>query len=182
MNELNILRSGTAARKKLDVLQQRVFDLAAEIDVVRRASLALEDARRNLIREIEHAPDADGFGFTGAASPYRQHAGALPPVTWTGLSMVLFGGDAGKLADAIIKNIFPRHGYVPGLPEAEREAHIEKLRADLYKAEVAEETEVIALGRAGHLIIRRPDVDLKALLEVWSAIGASAESTAAVAA
>jgi hypothetical protein len=46
-----------------------------------------------------------------------------------------------------------------GLPAAERSKRLVKLRADLRKAEVAEEAFITAAERAGAHIHRRPDVD-----------------------
>ena len=176
---LNFALPGDPARKKLDQTQAAIEAKQREREAVTNAEFPPEEARQRLIYAIESDTNAfSGWNFRGASSPYRHHA-ELPEFSW-GIVALPFGGSE-KLADLIVERTFKKPGfYTPGLPAAARGKQVRQLNAAVRDLERQEELEILALERAGRVVLRRGDVEnFDLLLTLWEAAPDETQEAAA---
>jgi hypothetical protein len=160
-----VLRPGAPARKTLDACQAQIVTLSGEISAVERAPLAYEDVKLKLVGLIEGEHNPGGVRLENQLIANPQYHSPLPPVSWRVLAVLL--GGAERVVEQIMQTTIIPHCKEPGLPRAKRMEKLDELRAKLRRLEISEETETLRLESAGYVILRRPDVNLEVLLELW---------------
>jgi hypothetical protein len=170
---MEITRRGTPARKRLDALEQQIAALRRELRSIVEANWPIDEVlqkvRRDLDAQVAHSPIfadlsyyklSDGEEMIGSEAKRALNR----PLTIIELS-VLIG------RDELLKRLRPilASGSGPeGLPADARAARVKELKEQISTAEAQCELEVLALEQAGHNVLRRDDVDVGVLLDVWA--------------
>ena len=188
---IQILREGSPARKALDKIQAQIRDMKLAITNTERADLPPVEVRQALMQAFEAAEyrdvPSDGFQrfqlFDGGAQqlPDRHHVvkleGAAASIIREGLTLsdlsYIFGRD--RIVDLLMERFASMAQRAPGLPADERTEKLRALRAQLEQLEREEEFATLELESAGHTILRREDVSLPILFDVWDRFQAGEE-------
>lgn len=169
---VELLNTGDPRRRKLDELQKKIGEIDTEIASIENAPLTADDIRARVAaavdRELETHPHA---GLRAFALPGHEAGLFTPPAAYSPLvNLATLAIVCGR--DSLVDNIV-RHAtaapYAPaGLPLAERAPRIEALKAKRRALERAEETEALRLEAQGAVVVRREDVDVELLLQLWA--------------
>lgn len=181
---MKILRNGTPASKGLEKLRAEIAGYKAGISATLAAPCSIDAAVQKLRVALEQIQSADNpfDGFeqfacsqNGGASLPTPQASARTTVIGDGavtsvripsnaLMFALFGTDeiVARMRPGLEKKIGSS-----GLSDKQRADALQDLRTKLRKAEIAEEIEALKAEADGFVVLRRSDVDVNVLLEVW---------------
>lgn len=168
---ITILRDGD--RRLVPVLKQRA--IVARLQSDRRAT---DDAAwpgayraalvRGELQRIEHS-SADGANRWAKVVHPKNSAAPFPDLSWATL-LDLFGVDG---VSKLITDRLDRLQIPEGLAPVERAARLREIEQRLFDAEVEEES-IICRVEAEHdvHVLRRPDIDARAVVVAWQRIAA----------
>jgi hypothetical protein len=162
MHSFTELRSGAPDLKPLNRIRAQVEEIGAQIEETAGAHWPHDVIAARLEREIGAQLDNASYRMRTFTTPGHF---ALPgPEDHVGFLAWLFGPEElRQRIRARIKELAPK----PGLPQAEREAALAKLRAKERELLKAEEIETCRLEARGFIVDRRRHPDIGLLLEVW---------------
>jgi hypothetical protein len=179
MSAYSIMDAGAPERAVLDKTRAQILVIVDQIKALRGAPLAHEETRARIVVGLEGAiyersPENKFFeiqaGADGAGRfdwPASTLAGAvifdLNQFGFADLAW-LFGPEA--VADMVMKRLKDR-GPAPGLAAAARTVRLAELNAERVRLELAEEAEILKLEAAGHVVLRRADMDPALVLSKW---------------
>lgn len=179
----DFLRQGAQARQALDRLQVEIAATEGAIETLKGAPLPLEEVRERLLGMIKDGirqwQPADAFSRLQDRIYDPRIAGRVRGVidTLTGEEFLLtqpmsifdlaWLDGPEVLADMIMTRI-KANGRPVGPPLAKYTAEMERLRTKLDGLERAEEIETLRLEAAGHVILRRENVQPDLLMRIWS--------------
>jgi hypothetical protein len=165
---MNLTRVGNVLRNKLDPIEQRIHELKGEIECVGSARYPAQEAIEGIMGDVDRVLE-DGAYWAGAySSPFGYAKLPGNPLTF-GNVVALLEAIVGRkaLKAGIAQIVAQRETDEVGLPRSERPKKIAELRAKLFEAELNCEREILRLEAQGHLILRRADTDVAALVQVW---------------
>lgn len=163
---MNILNARDVESAKLNKLHSQILDKKKEILDVRNARITAEELRSKMLKVAQDEIVRSGadvcFENFSASDP---RLGFIPSEFRLGHVFWLMGAE--RFADVVAEKISQDTSQPQGLPHAERLKEINRLTDELQMLERAEELEVIRLESLGHTVIRRKDVNVELLFDVW---------------
>ena len=189
---MNILQPGMPARAKLDQIQAEIAKCQAEVKAVERAPMALVDIKQHCLDEVKrYCSEAPTTLDTTVAD--KSHLGLRVTIASVGVlqaqirnlgieddrEILRLGWET--VAEVLIATrvrLIRESGREHGLPRGERLQRIHALEAQIRKLSIDEECEVVSLEEEGHVVIRRPDIDGKIVLDVWHQVFGRGEAAA----
>jgi len=158
-------------KKRVDAIRECVLSLKFEIEAAKRAPLPRKDreqrARNYLQALIEESQPSMTVGKDGAVSIGLGQGTKRMPLELSS-SRQIFGGAIALVGiEAAVKTLLPQLEDVPGaMTVTARKARIDELNAQMLELEREEEALIEAAQADGQVILRRPDVNIAALLGV----------------
>lgn len=170
-----VLVAGDPQRRKLDGIVAKIAALDEQIAAIEKAPLPLDEVRQQFANEVARLIQAPkgGSGWRWLFYPDGRRDPSFRPDRLTPHSIDHLIGQALQAVgqEHAVENLIACYmpdDYAPGLPAKERATKIAELRAQRRKLEIDEEREADRIEReTGTVVLRRDDVDIDVLLQVW---------------
>jgi hypothetical protein len=175
---MEILQKGGPARAKLDSIEARITEITEELRATEVRPPAIDEVIESIRRDLGSGSMLwrtvfqEVMKYTSRDREVRAEAphSLLVPITLFDLATLLGEGEFLKRLQPIIAS---RLGDA-AMPSAKRAERIAALQKEARQLAAEAELETMTLERAGHYVLRREDVDLPTLFEVWARQDAAA--------